>query len=586
MFRKTTSLIALAILLTGTLATGLGPVASTSTKSTTTVESELLNPSLILLGGAAKGAGHEGTCALYVNWKDNYLAHHLTDGSTWGPWPQESEMDNWRFAVSYALKQYGFDVEFAGDIPEDLSSYDLLVLHAYWAVEPRHEPLIRNYVLAGGGVIILSGVPPYLVDYEKSWWTTTNLTPIHEWFGASSYVNVGGYATVTIDHPFGTELTVGSSLCSEVGYSNAAVSCLDNDTQIVARWCCGEPYAFSHEYGQGRVYYQARFEKMTTTYLPEHELAVSLDAPTFWKPAAPVMISGTVYNMGSNNETNIGLQLLINDLQVASAMVPEFSTGSFYMLSYIWTPLAEGLYTVTIHALPVANEENTENNIATKQVDVSNLPEGTVVYVEPQVASVAINESLNVNINIRSVSNLYGYEFKLFYSRRALNCTNIALPSDHFLTPQDPNFLFTIKFENDNEYNDTHGFIWVAMALLYPELPKTGNGALVTVTFQALAIGESTLKLSDTKLADSDGNPIAHIAADGLVIVEETLDVLMRVDINADRNVDIFDIVFVATAFSSKPGDLHWDSRADINKDEIVDIFDLVMATANYGRTY
>jgi len=586
LFRKTVSVIALAILLAGTLATELGSVASTLTKSTTTAESVLLNPSLILLGGAAKWVGREGTRALYVNWKDNYLAHHLADGNTWGPWPQESEMDDWRFAVSCALRQYDFDVEFAGDMPEDLSSYDLLVLHAYWAVEPRHEQLIQNYVLAGGGVIILAGVPPYLVDYEKSWWTTMNLTPIHEWFGASSYVNAGGYATATIDYPFGTELTAGSSLCSEVGYSNAAVSCLDNDAQIVARWGWGEPYAFAHEYGQGRVYYQARFEKMTTNYLPEHELAVSLDAPTFWRPAAPVMIDGTVYNMGSNNETNIGLQLLINDVQVASATVPDLLTGSFYVLSYIWTPPAEGLYIVTVHALPVASEENTANNIAAKQVDVCNLPEGTVVYVEPQVASVVVGESLNVNINIRSVSNLYGYEFKLFYSRTALNCTNIALPSDHFLAPQDSNFLFIIKFENDNKYNDTHGFIWVAMALLCPELPKTGNGAFVTVTFQALAIGESTLKLSDTRLADSDGNPIAHIAADGLVIVEETLDVLMRVDINADRNVDIFDIVFVATAFSSKPGDPHWDSKADINKDEIVDIFDLVMATVNYGSTY
>jgi len=554
-------------------------------KGTVATETMPLSPSLILLGGASKWAAREGVSALYVNWKDNYLNHHLTDGSTWGPWPNLTEMDDWRFAILCTLTQYGFNVECSGDIPADLSTYDLVVIHAYWAVEPRHAQLIRNYVLGGGGVIIISGVPPYFIDYEKDWWTTTDLTSIHEWFGSSCYVNVGGSATVSVDNPFGTGLSSGDFLCSNMGYSNAGVSYLDSDVQVIASWIFGNPYAFAHEFGQGRVYYQSRFENIPPSP-PEHEINVNLEAPVSMKPNDVFLLSGTVYNTGLNNETNIDIQLVVNGVTVAATTVTELLIGASYSLNYLWIPPTEGQYNVTFHASPVTGEGCVDNNIATKLVDVHNLPEGTVICVNPQVSSALIGKTIDVGVTIRNVNNLYGYEFKLFYNRAVLNCTNIMLPPNHFISPQDPNFLLTIKFKFDNEYNETHGLVWVALSLLYPELPRTGNGELVTVTFQTMTIGESFLELYDTKLADSGGHPITHTVVDSNIKVEETLGVLMLADINFDRLIDIFDIVFVAAAFSSKPGDTNWNSRANLNQDEIVDVYDLVMTTSNYGRSY
>lgn len=57
-------------------------------------------------------------------------------------------------------------------------------------------------------------------------------------------------------------------------------------------------------------------------------------------------------------------------------------------------------------------------------------------------------------------------------------------------------------------------------------------------------------------------------------------------DINDDGVVDIFDLVAVAAAYGSKPGDPTWDSRADINGDGTVDLFDLVIIAMHYGAEY
>jgi len=220
--------------------------------------------SLVLLGNGARWAAGNGSSALYVNWKDNWLAHHLKDGADWGPWPSESAMDNWRLSISQTLQQCGFKVTFMGDIPESLSGYDLVVIFAYWAVEPQHEPLVRDYLFNGGGVVILAGVPCHFVVSCKDMWAYrfggTNLSLIQDWFGCRSYVNTGGYANVVVDNPFGTALLTGDTLLFTESHSWAAVTSLNNNTRVIAEWVSGPVFAFTHEYGQGRVYYQAGFE--------------------------------------------------------------------------------------------------------------------------------------------------------------------------------------------------------------------------------------------------------------------------------------------------------------------------------------
>jgi hypothetical protein len=239
------------------------PSASPTPSPPTPLDTSL-NSSLKLLGGGARWAARNGTAALYINQKDNWIAHHLTDGVDWGPWQPESLMDCRRSFISSVLEQEGFEVTYAGDFPESLDAYDLVVIDAMWAVEPRHSLLVKNYLSNGGGVVILQLAPCMFTVYCKNRWPGVlggaDLTPIHEWFGSSTFSDLGGCgcAKLIVDKPFGTDLAYNCVVYRGFTGSQMAVASLNSDAKAIALLDYGSNhvFAFIHEYGRGRLYYQ------------------------------------------------------------------------------------------------------------------------------------------------------------------------------------------------------------------------------------------------------------------------------------------------------------------------------------------
>lgn len=101
----------------------------------------------------------------------------------------------------------------------------------------------------------------------------------------------------------------------------------------------------------------------STYQIPEHELTVSLDSPTFLPPGNSTLLKATLFNVGLYNETNVELQILVNGSVLGHVVIPEIVNGSSYMLYCEWTPTLEGLYNVTAYASPVHNEHYIQNNI-------------------------------------------------------------------------------------------------------------------------------------------------------------------------------------------------------------------------------
>lgn len=64
-----------------------------------------------------------------------------------------------------------------------------------------------------------------------------------------------------------------------------------------------------------------------------------------------------------------------------------------------------------------------------------------------------------------------------------------------------------------------------------------------------------------------------------------TFEVELKSDLNGDDTVDIYDVVIVAKAFGSRPGDPDWNSVADLNYDDVVDIYDVVTMSLDFGKT-
>ncbi len=282
-------------------------------------------PSMTLLAAGAKWAANGGNQALFIDWEDNYLIHGNTDGINWGPWPAETDMMNWTDSIYYMLTQEGLNVTLAGDIPADLSGYNLLVIHAYWACKPALLAEVANFIYNGGGVVLLSGVPELFRTNCTNWWTyalPTDPMSVNEseYFACDgNYFNTGGYANVTVDNPFGLNMTSGDTLYEATGLSNAGVFNPENGAVTIAEWNPGlyglgdyQPaFAYTYTYGSGRVYYQASFECLDP---PNHILEdignygivnmndVAIVARAFgsrpgssnWNPAADITFDGKV----------------------------------------------------------------------------------------------------------------------------------------------------------------------------------------------------------------------------------------------------------------------------------------------------
>lgn len=269
------SVLLVAILVSFPVLGGSIGVSNFQRASDFALEPTSIPPSLTLLGAGARWAAQNGNSTLFIDWEDNYLAHGNTDGVSWGPWPSETDMKNWTDSITYVLNQSGLNVTLAGDIPNDLTGYNLLVIEAYWAVTPANLAGVRDFIAGGGGVVLLAGVPEFFRTYCKDWWTylcqTDNLSlGMDEVFACDGdYFNTGGYANVTVDNPFNTALMSGDTLFEGTGYSYASVLNPYNGSQVIAQWNPGLYYlgdynftvafAYTYQYGLGRVYYQAAY---------------------------------------------------------------------------------------------------------------------------------------------------------------------------------------------------------------------------------------------------------------------------------------------------------------------------------------
>ena len=151
----------------------------------------------------------------------------------------------------------------------------------------------------------------------------------------------------------------------------------------------------------------------------------------------------------------------------------------------------------------------------------------TIVYIDPPSLLIPqVGETFSINVSIGDVTNLFGYDFILWYNTTMMDALSVEWSAGHFLTPiLKPTNIFKVKTIEDN-FNETTGAVRVVATLIGDEPPKNGSGVLVTITFNTTTTdGPSPLKLYwpgfvyPVKLSDPNGNPIPSNATDGEVTV-------------------------------------------------------------------
>jgi hypothetical protein len=141
----------------------------------------------------------------------------------------------------------------------------------------------------------------------------------------------------------------------------------------------------------------------------------------------------------------------------------------------------------------------------------------TRVFINPVSQTInAIGDSFTVNVSVADVTNLYSYEFKLYYNSTVMNGTQVIEGS--FLKSGGQTFYYKRNFTD--HYDLTHGVVYIVCLLLENVSGVSGSGVLTTIKFKSVSVGDFVpLHLVDVALYDSSGSQIPHEVLGGTATV-------------------------------------------------------------------
>jgi hypothetical protein len=143
----------------------------------------------------------------------------------------------------------------------------------------------------------------------------------------------------------------------------------------------------------------------------------------------------------------------------------------------------------------------------------------TRVFLDPSSQTVgAVGDFFTVNVNISDVSNLYGYQFKLYYNATVVNGTAQPIEGPFLRSAGGQTFFYVPSFTDS--YNSTYGVVWIDNTLTGSVPGVSGDGVLVTLEFKSLAaVTSSSIHLADVVLLDPSVTQISSQTDDGTVAV-------------------------------------------------------------------
>lgn len=141
----------------------------------------------------------------------------------------------------------------------------------------------------------------------------------------------------------------------------------------------------------------------------------------------------------------------------------------------------------------------------------------TRLYVDPPVNTATLGSSFSIEVKVENVTDLYSWSCNLTYRPNVLQVFSVVLSSWLADTSTFPTYPLPTTI------NNTVGYVFMGQ-IIEPYIPPhpngaTGDGSLVTVTFNVTSVGATYIDLTLPKLwTDINGNnvPIAHVAENGL----------------------------------------------------------------------
>jgi hypothetical protein len=191
--------------------------------------------------------------------------------------------------------------------------------------------------------------------------------------------------------------------------------------------------------------------------------------------------------------------------------------------------------------------------------------------------TISVHQNFTIDVTVSQVSDVYGWEIELTWNSTLLEPVNIS--EGPFLRAGGATF-FT------SQVNAIDGSMVADCTLVGTANGVNGEGTFAAITFYVKNAGECPLHLSEAILVNSTEQSIQSQTADGYGYFTALSDVAIPGDLNGDFKVNLEDLVLLAQAYGSKPGDPNWNPNADIDNSGAVGLSDLVILALHYGQHY
>ena len=183
-----------------------------------------------------------------------------------------------------------------------------------------------------------------------------------------------------------------------------------------------------------------------------------------------------------------------------------------------------------------------------------------------------VEDTFTLDLIAENIHDLAGWQFDIAFDPIVLEAVEVS-EGDFLKTGGATTF-----FQKGTIDNATGKITGLSSARLH-ENGAAGTGTLLSVMFEAKAVGQTQLRLENFQLAAITGVPIFARPHEVLITVEGQL---VTGDVNRDGQVSILDMVLVARHFGKT---VPVNSEVDINSDGVVNILDLILVSQNMGES-
>jgi hypothetical protein len=185
----------------------------------------------------------------------------------------------------------------------------------------------------------------------------------------------------------------------------------------------------------------------------------------------------------------------------------------------------------------------------------------------------ACTDVFTAALEVQDVADLGGYGIIFAFDPNVVHVQDIVLGS--LITSSGR--PFTLEQQIDSNLGQAS-----LDALSSGSLPgPSGSGSLAVVTFSPVQAGTTTLALQRKQLTDTFGALIPVESTDGSATVVPA----PYGDVDGDCDVDVVDIMLVATRWNATLGEPRYDPRYDLDGDGDIDVVDVMLVASHWGET-